>query len=83
VYRELRILKIKIIFLFQQTAEQWNIIFYTILGMLVFEAVVYLIFGSGEEQSWNKSNDRTMPADNKIVVPEVLKKQTTNEIPEL
>jgi hypothetical protein len=82
VYRELRIKKIKVIFLFQQTTEQWNIIFYIILGILVFEAVVYLSFGSGEEQSWNRSNDLTTPADNKMDVPESLKEHTTNEIPE-
>jgi len=81
VYRGLRIKKFKIIFLFQQTTEQWNIIFYTIVGILVFEAVVYLIFGSGEEQSWNRSNDLTTPADNGMVVPESLKEHKTNEIP--
>lgn len=81
MYRGLRIKKFKIIFLFQQTTEQWNIIFYTIVGILVFEAVVYLIFGSGEEQSWNRSNDLTTPADNGMVVPESLKEHKTNEIP--
>lgn len=68
--------------MFQQTAEQWNLIFYTILRILVFEAVVYLSFGSGEEQSRNRSNDLTTPADNRKAVPESLKKHTTNEIPE-
>jgi ACS family sodium-dependent inorganic phosphate cotransporter len=69
--------------LFQQTEEQWNIIFYTTVGILIFEAVVYLIFGSGEEQSWNRPNDRITPAGNKVVLSESLKKQTTNEIPGL
>ena len=67
--------------MFQPTAEQWSIIFYTILGVLVFEAVLYLIFGSGEEKSWNRSTDLTTPADNRMVVPESLKEHTTNEIP--
>jgi len=73
--------KNRTIFLFQPTAKQWNIIFYTIVGILVFEAVVYLIFGSGEEQSWNRSNDLTTSADNRTVVPESLKERTINEIP--
>jgi len=51
------------------------------VGILVFEAVEYLIFGSGEEQSWNRSNDLATPADNTTVVPESLKEHTTNEIP--
>lgn len=67
--------------MFQPTTKRWNIIFYTILGILIFEAVVYLIFGSGEEQPWNRSNDLTTPADNRMVVPESLKEHTTNEIP--
>jgi len=67
--------------LFQPTTKQWNIIFYTIVGILVFEAVVYLIFGSGEEQSWNRSNDLTTPVDNRTAVPESLKEHKTNEIP--
>lgn len=68
--------------MFQPTDKQWNIIFYTIVGILAFEAVVYSIFGSGEEQSWNRSNELTTPADNRKVVPESLKEPTTNEIPE-
>jgi len=51
------------------------------VGILVFEAVVYLIFGSGEEQSWNRSNDLTTPVDNRTAVPESLKEHKTNEIP--
>jgi hypothetical protein len=44
---------------------------------------VYFIFGSGEEQSWNRSNDTVMPADNNTVDPEFLNKQESKEITEL
>jgi hypothetical protein len=67
------IIKIKI-FLFQQTAEWWSIIFYTIVGKLTFEVIMYLIFGSGEEQPWNISNETVIPAENNMVDPEFLKK---------
>ncbi|XP_069700128.1 sialin [Periplaneta americana] len=57
-----------------QTPEQWGIIFYTIMGILLFEAVIYLFFGSGEEQSWNKLDDR--PSDPDISSePELTKEQ--------
>jgi hypothetical protein len=49
------------------------------VGILAVEAVVYLIFGSGEEQSWNRSND----TDNSVVDPELLTKQESKEITEL
>jgi hypothetical protein len=52
------------------------------VGILAFEVVVYSIFGSGEEQSWNRSNDTVMSADN-TVDPEVLKKRESEEITEL
>lgn len=66
-----------------QTTEQWSIVFYTVVGILAFEVVVYSIFGSGEEQSWNRSNDTIMSADNNTVDPELLKKQESKEITEL
>ncbi|KAJ9581818.1 hypothetical protein L9F63_003887 [Diploptera punctata] len=40
----------------EQSAERWGIIFYAIIAVLVFELVVYLLLGSGEEQPWNKIN---------------------------
>ena len=39
---------------FQQTPERWGIIFYAIIAILILELVVYSLFGSGEEQAWNK-----------------------------
>jgi hypothetical protein len=53
------------------------------VGILAFEALVYLIFGSGEEQSWNRSNDAIAPADNNAVDPELLTKQDSEKITEL
>ncbi|KAK0098467.1 hypothetical protein PV326_008065 [Microctonus aethiopoides] len=32
----------------------WNIIFFVTAGILMVEIIVYWIFGSGDEQSWNK-----------------------------
>jgi hypothetical protein len=53
------------------------------VGILVFEALVYLIFGSGEEQSWNRLNDTVASADNSMVDPELLTKQESKETTEL
>ncbi|RXG68326.1 Sialin [Armadillidium vulgare] len=41
-----------------QTVEAWRTIFFITLGIFSFEAVIYLIFGSGELQSWAKSPKR-------------------------
>ncbi|XP_034951933.1 uncharacterized protein [Chelonus insularis] len=40
-----------------QTYGQWQIIFWILAGLYVFEAVVFLILGSGEVQEWNYCND--------------------------
>lgn len=32
----------------------WRIIFYVTCGFLLIELVVFSIFGTGEEQHWNK-----------------------------
>jgi hypothetical protein len=53
------------------------------VGILAVEAVVYLIFGSGEEQSWNRSNGTITSPDNSMVDPELLMKQESKEITEL
>jgi len=38
------------------TREQWSIILNSAAVFLVLEAVVYTVFGSGQEQPWNKPN---------------------------
>ncbi|XP_055386285.1 sialin [Condylostylus longicornis] len=37
-----------------QTIEAWRIIFYVTVVLFGIELIVFTIFGSGEEQSWNK-----------------------------
>ncbi|XP_066586133.1 putative inorganic phosphate cotransporter [Prorops nasuta] len=51
-----------------QTLEAWRIIFYITVGLYFIEILVYCIFGSGEEQPWNRpketdeeANDQTLP----------------------
>jgi len=38
----------------QQTLGQWRIAFLLTAGILLFDCVVFLMFGSGEEQPWNR-----------------------------
>ncbi|XP_076755249.1 major facilitator superfamily transporter 3 [Xylocopa sonorina] len=54
-----------------QTIEAWRIIFFVTVGLYIVEIIIYTIFGSGEEQSWNKtksgdeeSNNQTLPLQN-------------------
>nr|CAD7580819.1 unnamed protein product [Timema californicum] len=35
-----------------QSAEEWNIVFYLAGAMFLVGALVFLVFGSGERQSW-------------------------------
>uniref|UniRef100_A0A1A9WUC1 Major facilitator superfamily (MFS) profile domain-containing protein n=1 Tax=Glossina brevipalpis TaxID=37001 RepID=A0A1A9WUC1_9MUSC len=39
-----------------QTFAAWRIIFFVTIILFFIEFLVYVIFGSGEEQSWNKKN---------------------------
>jgi hypothetical protein len=38
----------------QQTLTQWHIVFYIAMSIMVATYLVFLIFGSVEEQPWNK-----------------------------
>ncbi|KOC59597.1 Putative inorganic phosphate cotransporter [Habropoda laboriosa] len=51
-----------------QTIGAWKIIFFATATLYIVEIIVYTIFGSGEEQPWNKTkptdeekNDQTLP----------------------
>lgn len=51
-----------------QTIEAWRIVFLVTIILYIIEMVVYTIFGSGDEQPWNKirisdeeANDQTLP----------------------
>ena len=37
----------------QPGIQPWHTAFYITAGLLVLESLIFLIFGSGEEQSWN------------------------------
>lgn len=46
------------LFLFlKQSLKQWQTIFFISAGIYLAVNVVYLVFGSGEEQSWNKRTE--------------------------
>ena len=38
----------------QQTIDAWRIVFYVAIALYALEAVAYTMFGSGEEQQWNR-----------------------------
>lgn len=40
-------------FLLQQTLEQWNKVFFISIGIVMSSAIIFVIFGSAEVQSWN------------------------------
>ncbi|CAL4233266.1 unnamed protein product, partial [Meganyctiphanes norvegica] len=49
----------------QQTFGQWRKVFYMAAGIYVVDMVFFLIFASGEEQSWNKvkKTDQLLPGN--------------------
>lgn len=52
--------------LFQQTIGAWRVIFFVTIVLYIIEAVVYTLFGSGEEQPWNKSQARELVSVNSM-----------------
>ena len=38
---------------FQESLEQWNVVFILSSVILVFTNLVYVIYASGDEQEWN------------------------------
>ncbi|CAK1555914.1 unnamed protein product [Leptosia nina] len=40
-----------------QTISAWRIIFFVTIALYIIEIIVYSIFGSGEQQSWNSEPD--------------------------
>lgn len=47
----------------KQSLKQWQTIFFISAGVYLAVNLVYLVFGSGEEQSWNKRTDLTPSND--------------------
>ncbi|KAG8226678.1 hypothetical protein J437_LFUL005492 [Ladona fulva] len=47
-----------------QTVGQWQIIFCTTAALFGLEAIFYTIFGSGQEQPWNKVQERGTEEEN-------------------
>lgn len=41
-------------FFFQQTISAWRIIFFVTVALYVIEIIAYTLFGSGDEQPWNR-----------------------------
>nr|BAB16699.1 EC74 [Bombyx mori] len=37
-----------------QTISAWRVIFFVTIGLYIIEIIAYTLFGSGEEQPWNK-----------------------------
>lgn len=43
---------------FQKTISAWQKIFFVTIGLYILEILAYTIFGSGEEQPWNKAEEQ-------------------------
>lgn len=44
----------------QQTIAAWRVIFFVTIALYIIEIIVYTLFGSGDEQPWNKSQAREL-----------------------
>ncbi|KAI1726304.1 major facilitator superfamily domain-containing protein [Ditylenchus destructor] len=55
----------KIISIFNHTGTlaEWRMVFYTMIGTTLFSAVFFVIFGSGDTQSWDKSDRESIPSE--------------------
>lgn len=45
----------------QQTIGAWRVIFFVTIVLFCIEFLVFVIFGSGEEQPWNKMSQKSDP----------------------
>jgi len=43
-----------------QTISAWRVIFFVTIALYIIEIIMYTLFGSGEEQPWNKSQAREL-----------------------
>lgn len=41
-------------FVFQPSIQNWQYVFFIAAGIYFFDVIIYVIFASGEEQSWNR-----------------------------
>ncbi|KAM3965643.1 major facilitator superfamily transporter 3 [Aphomia sociella] len=48
-----------------QTISSWRIIFFVTIGLYIVEIVTYTIWGSGEEQPWNKITEESDNVESK------------------
>ncbi|XP_059057794.1 sialin [Achroia grisella] len=48
-----------------QTISSWRTIFYVTIALYIIEIVVYTLWGSGEEQPWNKVQERSDSTETK------------------
>ena len=57
---------------FQFTREQWQKVFYISSAITAFGGIFFLIFGSGEEQSWchtpKEDGDSISDSENSILI---------------
>lgn len=44
----------------QQTISAWRVVFFVTIVLYIIEIIAYTLFGSGEEQPWNKSQAREL-----------------------
>lgn len=44
----------------QQTISAWRIVFFVTIVLYIIEIIIYTLFGSGEEQPWNKFQAREL-----------------------
>jgi sugar phosphate permease len=43
----------------EATLDRWQIVFFIAAGVYVFNNLIYLLFASGSEQSWNRGEDKS------------------------
>lgn len=60
--------------LFQRTVDEWRVVFWIVLIILIISSSTFIMFGSGELQAWD--NDE-MISDTKNKDSEICKENTT------
>lgn len=63
-----------------QTFEQWKWVFWILVGIYLFAGVVYLLFGTGELQSWNQVPESIEEGPENVPLKNVEKSTEDNNV---
>lgn len=60
----------------QRTVKEWRVVFWIMVVVLIGTNIVYVLFGSGDQQDWNEPNNE----DPKATEPKNVEKESVTKV---